>query len=352
MIYGVVFDLQRIQSECLKLDKISGQTNFWNDSEKAQSILKKRASHQRILDSWKKTETNLSDQKELIEIMELEDTKDEKILAEISQNLLSIENEVERQEFRSIMNSPDNFSNAILSVNAGAGGVESQDWAGMLTRMYTRWSEENDFLVSIVSVFPGDESGFKSVTLIIEGEFAYGYLRAEVGVHRLVRISPFDSNSRRHTSFASVDVSPEVNDDVIIDVSENDLRIDVFRSSGAGGQHVNTTDSAVRITHLPSGIVVSCQNERSQHKNRATAMKLLRAQLYDVEKQKLQEKKDVLHASKKSIAFGSQIRSYILHPYRMVKDHRTNIEFSNVDSVLDGKIDIFLDAYLKTLIDN
>ena len=313
--------------------------------------MKKRASYQRVLDSWKKIGTSLSDQKELIEIMELEHSKDEKILLEISQNLLSIENEVERQEFRSIMNSPDNYSNAIISVNAGAGGVESQDWAGMLTRMYTRWSEENNFSVSVVSVFPGDESGFKSVTLIIEGEYAYGYLRAEVGVHRLIRISPFDSNSRRHTSFASVDVSPEVNDDVVIDVSENDLRVDVFRSSGAGGQHVNTTDSAVRITHLPSGIVVSCQNERSQHKNRATAMKLLRAQLYEIEKQKQQEKKDVLHASKKSIAFGSQIRSYILHPYRMVKDHRTNTEFSNVDAVLDGKIDIFLDAYLRTLID-
>ncbi len=313
--------------------------------------MKKRASYQRVLDSWKKIGTSLSDQKELIEIMELEHSKDEKILLEISQNLLSIENEVERQEFRSIMNSPDNYSNGIISINAGAGGVESQDWAGMLTRMYTRWSEENNFSVSVVSVFPGDESGFKSVTLIIEGEYAYGYLRAEVGVHRLIRISPFDSNSRRHTSFASVDVSPEVNDDVVIDVSENDLRVDVFRSSGAGGQHVNTTDSAVRITHLPSGIVVSCQNERSQHKNRATAMKLLRTQLYEIEKQKQQEKKDVLHASKKSIAFGSQIRSYILHPYRMVKDHRTNTEFSNVDAVLDGKIDIFLDAYLRTLID-
>jgi peptide chain release factor 2 len=277
---------------------------------------------------------------------------DADLLAEAAADLKAIEKEHERLEFRLVMDSEEDAGNAVLSVNAGAGGVESQDWAEMLLRMYSRWAEQHGCTSRLVSVLPGEEAGIKSATLIVSGDYAYGYLRAEMGVHRLVRISPFDANARRHTSFASVDVAAEVSDEVEIDINESDLRIDVYRSSGAGGQHVNTTDSAVRITHAPTGIVVTCQNERSQHKNRATALKLLRSQLYKREMQKREEEKEKLHSGKMTTSFGSQIRSYILHPYRMVKDHRTDKETSNVDAVLDGDIDAFIDAYLLTLIES
>ena len=273
------------------------------------------------------------------------------LLADIEDSLNALEDEIQRLEFRLVMDEEEDALNAILSINAGAGGVESQDWAEMLLRLYSRWAENRGFEARIVSYLGGEEAGLKNVILIVSGEYAYGYLRAEVGVHRLVRISPFDASSRRHTSFASVDVTPEIEDDVEIEIDEKDLRIDVYRSSGAGGQHVNTTDSAVRITHLPTNIVVSCQNERSQHKNKATAMKLLRAHLYERERRKREEEKEALHALKKKIAFGSQIRSYVMHPYRMVKDHRTDVETSNVDAVLDGAIDPFIDAYLLSQIE-
>lgn len=282
--------------------------------------------------------------------MEME-SPDPALQEEVNENLISLSKEIDRLEFQLVMDDERDAANAILSVNAGAGGVESQDWAEMLLRLYARWAEGRGFSTRIVSMLAGEEAGIKNVVLIIQGEYAYGYLRSEVGVHRLVRISPFDASGRRHTSFASVDVTPELDDDVEVEVNEKDLRIDVFRSSGAGGQHVNTTDSAVRITHFPTGIVVSCQNERSQHKNRATAMKLLRAQLYELERRKREEEKEALHALKKTIGFGSQIRSYILHPYRMVKDHRTDVETSNVDTVLGGDIDMFIDAYLISLIE-
>jgi peptide chain release factor 2 len=282
--------------------------------------------------------------------MEME-SPDPALQAEVNENLTSLSIEIDRLEFQLVMDEERDAANAILSVNAGAGGVESQDWAEMLLRLYARWAEGRGFSTRIVSMLSGEEAGIKNVVLIIQGEYVYGYLRSEVGVHRLVRISPFDASGRRHTSFASVDVTPEVGDDVEVEINEKDLRIDVFRSSGAGGQHVNTTDSAVRITHFPTGIVVSCQNERSQHKNRATAMKLLRAQIYELERRKREEEKEALHAMKKTIGFGSQIRSYILHPYRMVKDHRTDVETSNVDTVLGGDIDMFIDAYLISLIE-
>ena len=282
--------------------------------------------------------------------MEME-SPDPALQAEVNENLTSLSIEIDRLEFQLVMDEERDAANAILSVNAGAGGVESQDWAEMLLRLYARWAEGRGFSTRVVSMLAGEEAGIKNVVLIIQGEYVYGYLRSEVGVHRLVRISPFDASGRRHTSFASVDVTPEVGDDVEVEINEKDLRIDVFRSSGAGGQHVNTTDSAVRITHFPTGIVVSCQNERSQHKNRATAMKLLRAQIYELERRKREEEKEALHAMKKTIGFGSQIRSYILHPYRMVKDHRTDVETSNVDTVLGGDIDMFIDAYLISLIE-
>jgi len=236
--------------------------------------------------------------------------------------------------------------NAIISINAGAGGTEAQDWVEMLLRMYLRWAEKKKFQTQIIDILPGEEAGLKNVTFTVNGHYAYGYIKAEVGIHRLVRISPFDAGARRHTSFASVFVYPEIPDDIVIEIDEKDLRIDTFRSSGAGGQHVNKTDSAVRITHLPTGIVVQCQNERSQHKNKATALKILKARLYEKEMREKEEKLEELHSTKKEIAWGSQIRSYILHPYRMVKDHRTNKVIQQADRVLDGDLDELMKAYL------
>jgi peptide chain release factor 2 len=249
-------------------------------------------------------------------------------------------------ELAQILGGADDRRNAIVTLHPGAGGTEAQDWAEILLRMYLRWADRHGYRKEILEYQPGEEAGLKSVTFSIEGDYAYGHLKAEAGIHRLVRISPFDANSRRHTSFASLFVYPEVDDTIKVEVDEADLRVDTYRSSGAGGQHVNKTDSAVRLTHLPTGIVVACQNERSQHKNRAMAMKILRSRLYELELEKQKEKMDTLHKTKKDNAWGSQIRSYVLHPYRLVKDHRTNIEIGNADAVLDGDIDPFIQAYL------
>ena len=249
-------------------------------------------------------------------------------------------------ELAQILGGADDRRNAIVTLHPGAGGTEAQDWAEILLRMYFRWADRRGYRKEILEYQPGEEAGLKSVTFSVEGDYAYGYLKAEAGIHRLVRISPFDANSRRHTSFASVFVYPEVDDTIKVEVDEADLRVDTYRSSGAGGQHVNKTDSAVRLTHLPTGIVVACQNERSQHKNRAMAMKILKSRLYELELEKQKEKMDTLHKTKKDNAWGSQIRSYVLHPYRLVKDHRTNIEIGNADAVLDGDIDPFIQAYL------
>jgi peptide chain release factor 2 len=249
-------------------------------------------------------------------------------------------------EFHRMLGGENDPNNAIVSINAGAGGTEAQDWVEMLLRMYLRWGEKKGYHTQIIDILAGEEAGLKSVTFTVTGPYAYGYLKAESGIHRLVRISPFDAGARRHTSFASVFVIPEVSDEIEIAIDENDLKIDTYRSSGAGGQHVNKTDSAVRITHLPTGIVVQCQNERSQHKNRATALKILKARLYEKEMKEREEKIEVLHHSKKEIAWGSQIRSYVMHPYRMVKDHRTNKVIHDVDRVMDGDLDEFMKAYL------
>ncbi len=240
----------------------------------------------------------------------------------------------------------DEADNAIVSINSGAGGTEAQDWAEMLLRMYLRWAEQRNFKTKVVDILAGEEAGIKNVTFTVAGPYAYRFLKPEVGIHRLVRISPFDTGRRRHTSFASVFVYPEVSEDIVIEIDEKDLRIDTFRSSGAGGQHVNKTDSAVRITHMPTGIVVQCQNERSQHKNKATAMKILRARLYEKELQEKTQEMEEIHGSKEEIAWGRQIRSYILHPYRKVKDHRTQLEIGNADRVLDGDLDELIEAYL------
>lgn len=266
----------------------------------------------------------------------------------VPEELHKLAEDLDRLETDLLLCGAHDHRNAIVTIHPGAGGTESQDWAEMLLRMYLRWAERRGYKTEIVDILPGEEAGIKNVTFTVAGKHAYGYLKAEVGIHRLVRISPFDTGGRRHTSFASVFVYPEVSEDIVVEIDEKDLRIDTFRSSGAGGQHVNKTDSAVRITHLPTGIVVQCQNERSQHKNKATAMKILRARLYERELQEKAKKMEEIHSSKKEIAWGSQIRSYILHPYRKIKDHRTQVEIGDTDRVLDGDLDELMEAYLLT----
>lgn len=280
----------------------------------------------------------------LFELALSEDDTDS--IEEVSQMLASLDARVSKIEFERILGAADDIRNAIVSVNAGAGGTEAQDWAQMLLRMYLRYAERKGFSVKLLETQDGEEAGLKSATILAQGKFAFGYLKAETGVHRLVRISPFDSNKRRHTSFASVFVSPEINDSIEVSIEEKDLRIDTYRASGAGGQHVNKTDSAVRITHIPTGIVVSCQNERSQRQNKESAFKMLKARLYELRRMEEREKEEQLNSSKKDISWGSQIRSYVMHPYRMVKDHRTNFESSGVDAVLDGQIEDFIESYL------
>jgi peptide chain release factor 2 len=274
------------------------------------------------------------------------DENDEDVRNEIECNLEKIAKDVEEIEFRHMLNGEHDINNAFVNINAGAGGTEAQDWVEMLLRMYLRWAEKKNYETQIIEILTGDEAGIKNVTFSVVGDYSYGYLKAEVGIHRLVRISPFDAGKRRHTSFASIFVYPDIEDEIVVEIDESDLRIDTFRSSGAGGQHVNKTDSAVRITHLPTGIVAQCQNERSQHKNKAMAMKVLKARLYEHQQKEQSKMMEELHSSKKQIAWGSQIRSYIMQPYRMVKDHRTNKEAGNVEAVLDGDIDGFIKEYL------
>ena len=297
-----------------------------------------------IVDNWKKLKNNIDDIEILFELAREE--SDEQTIEEIEKDLDRLKSSVRDEELKLMLGSPQDVMNCIMTIHAGAGGTEAQDWAEMLLRMYLRWAERKGFSTTIIDYQPGDEAGLKSVSMTVEGDHAYGYAKAEIGIHRLVRISPFDSGARRHTSFASVFVYPEVDDEIVVEIDENDLRIDTYRSTGAGGQHVNKTDSAVRITHLPTGIVVQCQNERSQHKNKAMAMKFLKSRLYEMQLQEQKKKIDELNKAKKDIAWGSQIRSYILHPYKLVKDHRTNLEVGNVNRVLDGDIDDFIEAYL------
>lgn len=277
------------------------------------------------------------------------ETNDSDLESELKEETKEFKVKLEQLKLETLLSGRYDRSNAILSLHAGAGGTEAQDWVGILLRMYTRWAESKKYKVKTLDLLPGDEAGVKSATILIEGINAFGYLKTEKGVHRLVRISPFDSASRRHTSFASADVMPEIDDDIEIDIKPEDLRIDTFRAGGAGGQHVNKTDSAVRITHLPTGIVASCQNERSQQSNRNTAMKILKSRLFDMYQEEQQKELDKIRGVQKEIAWGSQIRSYIFHPYSMVKDHRTNVEKGNVQAVVDGDIDVFINAYLKYL---
>jgi peptide chain release factor 2 len=307
-------------------------------------LLKERTGLEKIVEGWHKAAADLEDLQVLTELGE--ESEDEATLAEVRELLPELQRRVDKMEFTRMLSGEHDACNAIFSINAGAGGTEAQDWTEILLRMYLRYFEKKGFTAEITDYQPGDEAGIKSVTLTVAGDHAYGWLRPEIGIHRLVRISPFDNNARRHTSFSSVFVFPELPDDVEVDINEKDLKVDTFRSSGAGGQHVNKTDSAIRITHMPTGIVVSCQNERSQHKNRATAMKQLKAHLYELERRKKAEEAADIAGEKMDIAWGSQIRSYVLHPYRMVKDHRTGYETGNTDAVLDGDLEGFIEACL------
>jgi len=320
------------------------EPHFWEGGETAQKILKERTSLLEGLSPWKQEKKDLEEMEILLQL--IEEQKDEEEAQELLDRIEKSEKAIDQMEFRRMLGGEHDERNAIVSINAGAGGTEAQDWVEMLLRMYLRWAEDKGYPTEIIDILSGDEAGLKNVTFTVNGRYAYGYLKAEVGIHRLVRISPFDAGARRHTSFASVFVIPEVPEDIVIEIDEKDLRIDTFRSSGAGGQHVNKTDSAVRITHLHTGIVVQCQNERSQHKNKATALKILKARLYEKEMKEKSEKLGELHSNKKEIAWGSQIRSYIMHPYKMVKDHRTDMVIHQVDRVLDGEIDDFMKAYL------
>ncbi len=336
-----------MNSQLKELDDELARQALWEDQEKAQTKLKERSRLQGEIENWSQKEKELEEVLILSEFVR--ETEDQKDLEELVERVNSLDQALDRYEIERMLGGENDEANAIVYINAGAGGTEAQDWAEMLLRMYLRWAERKGFETQVVDVLPGEEAGIKNVTFLVKGSYAYGYLKCENGIHRLVRISPFDANNRRHTSFASLYSYPELADNITVDIREEDLRVDTFRSSGPGGQHVNRTESAIRITHLPTGIVVQCQNERSQHKNRAIAMAILRSRVYELEKKKQEEKMNILEKEKKDIAWGSQIRSYTLHPYKLIKDHRTKTEVHNAEAVLDGEIDSFIKAYLLYL---
>ena len=333
------------QERLIALDEAMAAPGFWDDQEKARETITVANRLKGWVEPWKELDEKVGDLKAMVEL--LEEEEDEELVAEWERGLAKLEAGVETLEVRTMLQGDDDHREAIVTIHPGAGGTESQDWAEMLIRMYTRWAERHSFEVNILDLQPGEEAGVKSATLEILGESAYGYLKAEAGVHRLVRISPFDAQSRRHTSFASVFVYPVVDDAIEIEIDESELRVDTYRASGAGGQHVNKTDSAVRLTHLPTKIVVACQQERSQHKNRATAMKMLRAALYQHALELREKEREVLEATKTDIGWGSQIRSYVFQPYTMVNDHRTELKLGDVQRVMDGDLDPFIEAFLK-----
>lgn len=341
---GGIFDLESKLSKIQTLEEKMANPDFWNNQEDAQKVIQELKNQKRRTDPIIKVTSDIKNIGELLELVENDDVE---TLTQIESEISVLEKSVNKLEIDLLLSGKEDKANAFLSIHAGAGGTESCDWVSMLLRMYTRWAENNGFAIENVDFLPGEEAGVKSATILIKGIFCYGKLKGENGVHRLVRISPFDANKRRHTSFASVEVIPEIDQDINIEIKEEDLRIDVYRSGGAGGQHVNTTDSAVRITHIPTGIVVQCQNERSQIKNKATAMKMLKSKLYERELRQRQEEADKQNQQKKKIEWGSQIRSYVMHPYNMIKDHRTGVETGNVPAVMDGKLDEFLEGFLR-----
>jgi len=339
---GGFFDVPARREELNRIEARASAPDFWNDQEAAQRLLQNRSSLEKKIDRQEHFESQLADAGVLFEFAE----EDESSIKELQSLLARLEHDLSQAETEMLLAGDNDRRNAICTIHPGAGGTESQDWAEMLLRMYLKWAEQRGFKAEVLEYQPGEEAGLKSVTFRVEGEYAYGLLTAEAGVHRLVRISPFDQAARRHTSFASLFVYPEIDEDIEVEINDKDLRVDTYRATGAGGQHINTTDSAVRITHIPTGIVVSCQNQRSQHQNRAVAMQVLRSRLYELELEKRRAETAELEANKADISFGSQIRSYVLAPYQLVKDTRTKLERGNVEAVLGGDIDDFIKAYL------
>ena len=333
------------RSEMAEIEKKMSEPDFWDAKEKAQETMAELSKCKNIVAPFDEMKGAVEDFNALVDLVA--ESGDDDMLPECEAEWRSLSSKLDKMELLSFLSERFDSNNAYFSIHAGAGGTESCDWAGMLSRMYRRWFERRGYQCATIDSQSGEEAGLKSVTMLVSGDFAYGYLKAEKGVHRLVRISPFDSNARRHTSFASVDVFPELSDDIDIEIDEKDLRVDTFRSSGAGGQHVNTTDSAIRITHIPSGIIVSCQAERSQHKNRSTAMKMLKAKLFEREEEERRKEADAIRGEKTEMGWGNQIRSYVLHPYQMVKDLRTGVETGNTAAVLDGDLDQFAEAWLR-----
>ena len=347
-ILGGLFDLEAKKARLAELEMQMADPNFWNDQDNAQKTINEANGLKSYVNSFEEIEERWENMEVSYELVKEEN--DQELFDDLQEELAGFISDVNEFELQMLLSEPYDANNAILELHPGAGGTESQDWASMLLRMYQRFAEDKDFKVETLDYQPGEEAGVKSVTLLIKGHNAYGYLKAEKGVHRLVRISPFDSSGRRHTSFVSCDVTPEMTDDVDIEIRSEDIKVDTYRASGAGGQHVNTTDSAVRITHLPTNTIVTCQNERSQIKNREAAMKMLKSKLYQLEIERQQQELDDIRGEQKEIGWGSQIRSYVFHPYSMVKDHRTNMETGNTQAVMDGDLGIFIDAYLRSQI--
>ncbi|HBL81443.1 MAG TPA: peptide chain release factor 2 [Clostridiales bacterium] len=342
---GDSLEIPKVKLKIEELEAVSAKDGFWEDLENSQKVLQEIKQLKDKVAGFEGLKSEWEDMSTLVELAIDED--DESLLSEIEAGYKKLETDLENMKLETLLSGKYDANNAIISIHPGAGGTEAQDWASMLLRMYQRWGERRGFSVETLDFLAGDEAGVKSVTIQLSGPNAYGYAKCEKGVHRLVRISPFDASGRRHTSFASVDVMPEINDDIEVNINPEDIRVDTFRASGAGGQHINKTDSAIRMTHIPTGVVVSCQNERSQHQNRETAMKMLKAKLVEMAEREQMEKIEDLKGDMKDIAWGSQIRSYVFHPYNMVKDHRTNFEVGNIGAVMDGDLDGFINAYLK-----
>ncbi len=339
------FDVENKEKELKELESKTTENDFWNDTDNSSKVLKQINSLKSKVEVFKKLNNELNNLLEMSELLQVE--KDEELAKELLKSTYTLEKDIEKLEITTLLSGKYDNNNAILTIHPGAGGTEAQDWAEMLYRMYTRWANTNGYEVKELDYLEGDEAGLKSVTFSVNGDYAYGYLKGEMGVHRLVRISPFDAGGRRHTSFASVEVLPEITDDIELDINPDDIKMDVYRASGAGGQHINKTSSAVRLTHIPTGIIVACQTERSQFQNRDTAMKMLKSKLLNLKEKEQKDTIDELKGIQMDIAWGSQIRSYVFCPYTLVKDHRTNYEVGNVQAVMDGDLNGFIDSYLK-----